>query len=127
MDTYPSTCLLSLSLIATSENTLITEIVQFDLPKGISREDVLAIYRQTAPVWSKNKDLVQKYYFFDEKESKGGGVYIWKTMDAARKWHGDEYKARIKELYGSEARMTYFDTLLVVDNVAEQLSEPLKA
>ena len=106
---------------------MITEIVQFDLPKGISREDILDKYRQTAPAWSKNRDLVQKYYFFDEKESIGGGVYIWKTMDAARKWHGDEYKARIKELYGSEARMTCYDTLLVIDNVTEQLSEPSKA
>ena len=106
---------------------MITEIVHFDLPKGISRAEVLAKYRQTAPAWSQNEDLVQKYYLFDETKSLGGGVYVWKTMDAARKYHGDEYKARIKELYGSEARITFFDTLLVVDNVSNQVSEPQKA
>lgn len=108
------------------EVTVITEIVNFDLPRGISREEVLAKYRQTAPAWAKKEDLVRKYYFFDEIKSLGGGVYIWKTMEAALRWHGEEYKARIKSLYGSEVRMTYFDTLLVVDNEGKYISEPNK-
>ncbi len=103
---------------------MITETVYFDLPKGTSREEVLAKYRQTAPAWAGNTDLVQKYYFFDEAHSVGGGVYVWKSMEAAKKWHGDEYRARIKELYGSEPRMEYHDTLLVVDNMNGEISEP---
>jgi hypothetical protein len=44
---------------------MITELVFFDLPKGITREEVMAKYRETAPAWSKNEDLVHKFYFFD--------------------------------------------------------------
>lgn len=106
---------------------MITEIVQFDLPPGIARADVLNKYRQTAQAWSSNEDLVQKFYFFDVDKSVGGGVYVWKSMDAALRWHGDEYKTRIRALYGSEVAMSYFDTLLVVDNVARQVYEPSKA
>lgn len=106
---------------------MITETVYFDLPKGISRDEVLSKYRQTASAWAKNADLVHKYYFFDEANSVGGGVYVWKSMEAAKKWHGDEYTARIKELYGSEPRMKYHDTLLVVDNVNGEVSEPTRA
>ena len=106
------------------ENDLITENVNFDLPTGISRSEVMKIYRQTATAWSQNEDLVQKYYFFDQDRCVGGGVYVWKTMQAAQKWHGAEYKKRIKELYGSEVTMTYLDTLIVVDNVSQQLLEP---
>jgi hypothetical protein len=106
---------------------VITETVYFNLPTGISREEVLAKYRQTAPAWSKNQDLVQKYYFFDESKNLGGGVYIWKTLDAAKHWHGAEYQARIKALYGSEPQITYHDTLLVIDNVNCRVSEPAKA
>ncbi|PAT34788.1 YdhR family protein [Vandammella animalimorsus] len=105
---------------------MITEIVYFELPNGISREEVLEKYRQTATAWSKNNDLIQKFYFFDESRSIGGGVYIWKTMEAARHWHGEEYQTRIKALYGSEVRMTYHDTLLVVDNLNSQIFEPEK-
>ncbi len=103
---------------------MITEIVNFELPAGISRSEVMEIYRQTATAWSKNEDLVQKYYFFDQDNNVGGGVYIWKSMQAALKWHGVEYKKRIKELYGSDVTMTYLDTLIVVDNVSQQLLEP---
>lgn len=106
---------------------MITEIVHFDLPKGISREEVLAKYRQTAPAWSRNEDLIHKYYFFDESQSLGGGVYVWKTLAAAMRWHNEEYKTRIKALYGGDVRMTYYDTLLVVDNIGKQVSEPPKA
>ena len=106
---------------------MITELVFFDLPKGISREEVLARYKQTAPAWSKNDDLVCKFYFFDAAKSQGGGVYIWRTRDAAFRWHGEEYRTRIRALYGSEPKMTYFDTLVVVDNVLKQVSEPAEA
>ena len=102
---------------------MITEIVTFDLPKGISRADTMDKYRQTAPAWSRNADLVRKHSFFDEAQSLGGGVYIWKTMQAAEKWHGEEYIKRIKDLYGSDVTMTRFDTLLVVDNVTNEVSE----
>jgi len=106
---------------------MITETVYFELPEGISREELLAKYRQSASAWSTNEDLAYKYYFFDETKNLGGGVYIWKTLEAAKRWHGAEYKARIKEVYGSEVQITYHDTLLVVDNVSRHVSEPLKA
>ncbi|RRD56440.1 hypothetical protein EII20_10980 [Comamonadaceae bacterium OH2545_COT-014] len=106
---------------------MITEIVYFELPEGISRDEVLAKYRQTAAAWSSNEDLIQKFYFFDEARNLGGGVYIWKTLEAMRRWHGEAYQARIKALYGSEVRMTFHDTLLVVDNVKGQVFEPPRA
>jgi hypothetical protein len=53
---------------------MITETVYIDLPKGITREKALDKYRQSAPAWSTNEDLMQKYYFFDESRNLGGGV-----------------------------------------------------
>lgn len=106
---------------------MITELVLFDLPKDITREEVMAKYKQTVSTWSKNEDLVHKFYFFDAVKSRGGGVYIWKTKAAAHRWHGEDYRVRIRALYGSEPKMTYFDTLVVVDNVLNQVSEPVEA
>ena len=103
---------------------MITEIVHFDLPAGTGRDEVLDKYRQTASAWAGNPDLVHKFYFFDAARCLGGGVYFWKTMDAARRWHGEEYKSRIRALYGSEPRMAYYDTLVVVDNAAGRVYEP---
>ncbi len=103
---------------------MITELVLFDLPKGITREEVMAKYRQSIPTWSGNGDLLHKAYFFDEEKSQGGGVYLWKSAEAARRWHGEEFLNRIRTVYGSEPRITCLDTLIVVDNVAGQVSEP---
>jgi len=106
---------------------MITELVFFDLPRGITRAEVMAKYRQTAPAWSQNEDLVHKFYFFDAAKNRGGGVYIWKTRAAAQRWHGEAYRERIRALYGSAPTMTYLDTLLVVDNVLDRVSEPVEA
>jgi hypothetical protein len=103
---------------------MITEIVQFDLPAGMTRADVLAKYRQTAPGWAGNADLLRKYYFFDAARSLGGGVYVWKNREAALRAHGEGYRARIRALYGSEPRMNFFDTLVLVDNLHGEVSEP---
>ena len=103
---------------------MITEIVQFDLPQGTTREEALARYRQTAPAWSRNPDLLRKYYFFDSERALGGGVYVWKNRAAAGRWHGEDYRARIRALYGSEPRMAYFETLVLVDNLRGEVSEP---
>ena len=103
---------------------MITEVVYFDLPRGMTRDEALAKYRQTAPAWAANDELVHKFYFFDELQSLGGGVHVWHTRDAARRWHGAEYQARIRALYGSEPRITVHDTLLVVDNINRRVHEP---
>ena len=106
---------------------MITEGVHFALPPGITREELLAKYRQTAPAWASNDDLVQKLYCFDAEKSLGGGVYIWKSRDAARRWHGDEYKARIRALYDCEVRMDFYDTLVIVDNVGHEIRLPTES
>jgi len=39
---------------------MITEIVLFRLPEGMSREDAIAKYRLSVPAWQANPDLIRK-------------------------------------------------------------------
>jgi hypothetical protein len=94
---------------------MITELVFFDLPKGTTRTRALEMYRQTAGTWLANPDLVQKYYFFDEARSVGGGVYVWPSRAEAEKWHGDAYKKKVFSIYGSPPRIEILDALIHVD------------
>ena len=56
---------------------MITEIVYFDMTNGTTREKALKLYRTNTPAWSKNSDLIQKFYFYDQNNNRGGGgVYI---------------------------------------------------
>lgn len=75
------------------------------------------LYRQSASKWLANPDLVQKYYFFDQEGPTGGGIYIWRSRDAALRWHGEEYRAMVRSLYGAEPQIQILDALLHVDPV----------
>jgi hypothetical protein len=96
---------------------MITEIVTFKLPKGMTREDVVANFEKTAPNWRANPDLIRKNYLIDADQGVAGGVYLWKERAHAEKWHGEAFRAKVKEIYGNEPEIRFFETPIVVDNV----------
>ena len=102
---------------------MITELVLFDLPAGISREQVVAGMRATADAWRANTELVRTNYLYDAANSKAGGAYLWPSVEAAQRGHNAEWRARIKAMYGSEPVIRYFETPLIVDNAADRLIE----
>jgi hypothetical protein len=44
-------------------------------------------------------------------------------MAAAKRWHDESWRKKVFELYGSEPDVRYFETPIVVDNVAQQTVE----
>ena len=55
---------------------MITEIVLFNLPEGMTREQVVPNYRQTTQKWRANPHLIRKNYLFNGEARQGGGVYL---------------------------------------------------
>jgi hypothetical protein len=104
---------------------MISEIVTFKLRPGMSRAEVVALYRKTAPLWRANPDCIRKCYLYDAEHHLGGGAYLWKSLAAAKRAHGDDWRRMIDDLYGSEGQIsiTYFETPLVADNLARATIE----
>lgn len=102
---------------------MITEIVRFALPPNMSREELLGKYRKTVDHWSSNPDLIRKHYFFDSGNGRGGGVYLWRDRAAQQYWHGKEYRELVRTHYGSEPEIECFDTMIIVDNEKQTVSE----
>lgn len=100
---------------------MITEIVLWRLPDGMSREDVLAKYRASVPTWQGNPDLIHKAFLFDEAARRVGGVYLWKNVEAARQAHGPAFRDRIAAGFGATPEFQYFETPIVIDNAAGQV------
>ena len=100
---------------------MITEIVTFKLPQGSKREDVLANFETTASVWGQNPDLIRKNYLFDAENNVAGGVYLWREKAHAEKWHGEAFRARVRQLYGAEPNSQFFETPIVVDNLTGEI------
>jgi hypothetical protein len=95
----------------------------------MTRAEVVAAYRKTSSIWRNNPDCIRKCYLYDADKRLGGGAYLWKNIDAARRAHGEEWRRMINELYGSEDEIsiTYFETPIVADNLVQQTIEEDKA
>ena len=103
---------------------MITEIVTFGIPDGMTRDEVLANYRRSVPGWRANPDLIRKNYPYDAKTRRAGGVYLWRGMEAARRARDAAWLDRVRRTYGSEPTVQYFETPLVADNaVGETIDE----
>ena len=102
---------------------MITEYVLFKLPRGMTREAVVENYRKTVPKWRANADLVRKNYLYDREGGWGGGVYLWKSLEAAKRGHDEAWKQYIRDLYGVEPQIRYFDTPMVQDNLVRETFE----
>jgi hypothetical protein len=100
---------------------MITEIVLFDLPAGMSREEAIAKYRLSVPGWRANPDLIRKTFLFDEGSRRGGAVYNWKSVEAAKLGHGPEFQKRIQTTFGSQPQFQYFETPIIIDNTTNQV------
>ena len=95
---------------------MITEIVTFSIPAGMSRDEVIALYEKSVPTWEANPDLLRKNYLYDAEGGKGGGIYTWKSLAAAHEGHGETFRARIRDSFGTDPEFAYFDTPIVIDN-----------
>ena len=83
----------------------------------------LPFYEKTAPSWRKNPDLIRKNYLFDADKGIAGGVCLWKEKARAEKWHGADFRKKVKEVYGVEPESQFFETPIVVDNVAGEIAK----
>lgn len=100
---------------------MITEYVLFDLPAGITRDEVVAGMHEVAPRWRADPSLIRKTFVYDAQANQAGAFYLWPDRAAAEAAHDAAWRQRIRAAYGSEPVIRYFDTPLVVDNALGQL------
>ena len=95
---------------------MITEIVTFEITKAMKRERVIALFEESAEIWRAYKKLHRKNYLYDPESGIAGGVYTWDSIEDAREAHGEAFRARVAETFGSTPEFRYFETPVVVQN-----------
>jgi hypothetical protein len=96
---------------------MITAIVRFPLPQGMSPDDVKVAFEHSAPHFRGAPGLIRKYYLLGADHT-GGGVYLWESREAAENMYSDAWRRQIAERFGAAPEIEYFDTPLVIDNAA---------
>jgi hypothetical protein len=102
---------------------MILELVEFDSPKGWSRQQVAEEARNAIPKWQADKELLRKHFLLELDGRTGAGVYIWPSVDAAKKAHDEAWRQSVIKRTGGAPRIRYFDLFLLIDNEHGKVSE----
>lgn len=101
---------------------MITALVQFKLPQPISREQAREVFSGTAPRYREVRGLIRKYYILSKDGTTAGGVYLWQSQEDAERLYTDEWRNFIRQKYGAEPSVVFFESPVVVDNAAGTIS-----
>ena len=102
---------------------MILELVEFNSPKGWTRQQVAEVARQVIPKWQGNKELLRKHFLLELNGKTGAGVYIWPSLDAAQRAHNEDWKQSVIKRTGAAPTIRYFDLFLLIDNENGMVSE----
>jgi hypothetical protein len=100
---------------------MITALIQFKLPKPVTRAQAQEIFLSTAPKYRGIPGLIRKYYLLSLDGGTGAGVYLWKSRQEAEQLYTAEWKKFIFDKYGSEPTVTYFESPVIVDNLTGEI------
>jgi hypothetical protein len=104
---------------------MILELVTFKTPAGWDRARVLEDARHTIPKWSSNPDLLRKHFGLGigEDEGTSTGMYVWRSIEAAKQGHDDAWREGVKQRTGGYPTIRYFDLFLLIDNEHGRVTE----
>ena len=87
---------------------MISEVVIFPIPKDMTREQVISLCEKSGPTWRANPDLIHKSFLYDSETRRGGSVYLWKNIEAAKQSHDSKWCARMAEVFWWRAKIRLF-------------------
>jgi len=99
------------------QTKMITALIQIKLPEPMAKDKAQDVFAGTAPKYREVKGLIRKYYLLSEDGATAGGVYLWKSREAAEQLYTDDWKTFILQKYGTKPSVTYFDSPVIVDNL----------
>ena len=99
---------------------MITAIVLYDLPPHIGLDECRAQFTKIAPDFLKIPGFLRKQFICARGGKVAGGVYLWESQEAAERFYSGEWLAGIRARYGTEPKISYFETVALTDKVSGQ-------
>jgi hypothetical protein len=107
---------------------MIIAVVQIPMPQRSAAEAIRSA-TATAPTYRDlgPEGLLRKDYL--NGEAGGGGIYAWTSRQAAEAWFNDAWRRQMRDRFGTDPVVTYYESLVTVDNVAGtvEIREPADA
>jgi len=77
-------------------NNLITVVTRFQLPPGLTADQIRTAFEQAAPKFRNIPDLVRKQFLYSKDCRTAGGVYLWNDERAARTFMNEHVAPMIR-------------------------------
>lgn len=103
---------------------MITAIVLYDLPPEIDREACRQHFLKIAPGFLGVPGFIRKQFICDAEGKVAGGSYIWKDLQSAKAFYSGSWLDGIRQRYGGEPRITYFETFAIADQATGYAGPP---
>ena len=100
---------------------MITVITTFQLSKPITREEARNIFLSTAPKYQGVAGLFRKCYVLSQDGNAAGGIYLRNSRAEAEAMYTESWRVFVRERYGADPSVTYFDSPVVVDNLTHEI------
>ena len=104
---------------------MILELVTFQSPAGWDRARVLEDAKAVIPRWAGNRELARKHFLLGigEAEGTGAGVYLWPSVEAAKRAHDAAWREAVRQRTGAETSELNVGTI-VLRNGCLRLDRP---
>ena len=97
-------------------NNLVTVVTRFQLPAGISAEQLRAAFEEAAPAFRNVPGLVRKQFLHSKDCRTAGGVYLWNDERAALAFMNERVAPMIRAKFRVEPVIEFYASPVVVEN-----------
>jgi len=94
----------------------ITVITRFQLPAGVTPEQIRVAFHEAAPKFRNVPGLVRKQFMHSKDGRTAGGVYLWKEEAAAHTFMHERVAPMIRERFKVEPTIEFYDSPVIVEN-----------
>ena len=95
---------------------LITVITRFQLPAGVTADQIRAAFEEAAPRFRNVPGLVRKQFLRSKDCRTAGGVYLWNDEAAARAFMNERVAPMIREKFHVDPAIEFYDSPVIVEN-----------
>ena len=97
-------------------DNLITVIIRFQLPTGVTADQIRAAFDEAAPRFRNVSGLVRKQFLCSKDRRTAGGVYLWNDEQAARVFMNERVAPMIRGKFHVDPIIEFYDSPVIVEN-----------
>jgi len=97
-------------------NNLIAVVTRFQMPAGVTADQIRAAFEKVAPKFRNVPGLIRKHFLHSKDCRTAGGVYLWNDERAARTFMNEHIAPMIRENFHVEPAIDFYDSPVTVEN-----------